>query len=102
MSLAGSARAEPGGLRPASAGRPLDTTSMEIYHLGALPPGAMAKMREEMKAESRTRALHGIKRYFHRKRHEGFLSSYRLRMLDNACANFRTPLMSLFCHFSLW
>jgi hypothetical protein len=96
LSLSGGARAEPSAVRPVSAGR-LDTASMEVYHLGALPPGAIAKMREEMKAESRTRALHGIKRYFHRKRQEGLLSSYGLRMLDNACTQLYTDLMFMTC-----
>jgi hypothetical protein len=41
-------------------------------------------------AERRVRALSGLKRYYHRKRQEGLLSSYGLRMLDNACAQPRS------------
>jgi hypothetical protein len=60
---------------------------MQLYHLSALPAGAVERLREEMLAEHRMRLLSGLRRYFHRKRHEGLLSAQGLRMLENACDN---------------
>ena len=58
---------------------------MHLHQLAALPAGALQRLHEEMVAEHRMRLIAGLKRYFHRKRHEGLLSTQGLRLLDNAC-----------------
>jgi hypothetical protein len=60
-------------------------TDMHLHQVAALPAGALQRLHEEMLAEHRMRLIAGLKRYFHRKRHEGLLSSQGLRLLDNAC-----------------
>lgn len=44
---------------------------MQPHHVSALPAGALRRLREEMIAEQRMRLIAGMKRYAHRKRHEG-------------------------------
>eukprot|EP00892_Ulva_mutabilis_P007352 jgi/Ulvmu1/498/UM001_0506.1 len=58
---------------------------MQPHHLSALPAGAMRRLQEEMLAEQRMRLIAGMKRYAHRKRHEGLLSGHGLRMFEHAC-----------------
>lgn len=79
----------PAGIARAQGGAPATRTgafsSVEFHHLEALPASALTRLHAEMLAEARMRVLASLKRYFHRKRHEGLLSGNGLRMLDNAC-----------------
>jgi hypothetical protein len=59
--------------------------NLPLHQLAALPAGALQRLHEEMVAEHRLRVIAGMKRYFHRKRNEGLLSSVGLRTLDHAC-----------------
>jgi hypothetical protein len=58
---------------------------LPLHQLMALPAGAQQRLQEEMVAENRMRMIGGMKRYFHRKRNEGLLSSQGLRTLVHAC-----------------